>query len=341
LEIRPIEDAPVERPTPALLSLVVPLYNEEETIPHLRRRLLEVTPLITSAVEIILVNDGSRDATGAELLRWAGEDSRVRVISLSRNFGHQAAATAGLDYAAGDAVVLMDGDLQDPPELILDMVAEYRRGFDVVYAQRERRLHENWFKRLTAWAFYRIMRFAIYRDLPADTGDFRLISRPCLEAIRTMRETHRFLRGMVAWVGFPQTAVRFTRPARVAGETKYPLGKMLRFAWAGAISFSPLPLRLIFASALIVAAVGFGVGIYALSAKEFGFFVVPGWTSIMLTLCLIGSFILIGLGVASEYLAKIYEEVKSRPLYIVDPNRSRRLNAPAADLRHTSANDSQ
>lgn len=328
-----------ERAAPAFLSLVVPLYNEEQIVPHLRRRLSEVLPRIAAGVEIILVNDGSHDATGAELLRWAAEDNRVRVISLSRNFGHQAAATAGLDYAAGDAVVLMDGDLQDPPELILDMIAEYRRGFDVVYAQREKRLHENWFKRLTAWGFYRIMRFAIYRDLPADTGDFRLISRPCLEALRSMRETHRFLRGMVAWVGFPQTAVRFTRPARAVGQTKYPLRKMLRFAWAAVISFSPLPLRLIFASALVVAAVGFAAGIYALSAKEFGFFVVPGWTSIMLTLCLIGSFILIGLGVVSEYLAKIYEEVKSRPLYIVDPNRSRRLNVAPGDLQQTSASD--
>jgi dolichol-phosphate mannosyltransferase len=314
-----------ERPAPPRLSLVVPLYDEEETIPHLRQRLSEVIPRIPAAVEIVLVNDGSRDATGAELLRWAGEDQRVRVISLSRNFGHQAAATAGLDYARGDAVVLMDGDLQDPPELILDMIAQYCRGFDVVYAQRERRLDESWFKRGSAWAFYRIMRFAIYRDLPADTGDFRLISRPCLEALRTMRETHRFLRGMVAWVGFPQTAVRFTRPKRQAGQSKYPLRKMVRFAWAAAISFSPLPLRLIFASALLVAAVGFGAGVYALIAKEFGFFVVPGWTSIMLTLCLIGSFILIGLGVVSEYVAKIYEEVKARPLYIVDPHRSRRI----------------
>ena len=334
-----MKDTAGERPAPASLSLVVPLYDEEEAIPHLRRRLSEVIPRIAAGVEIILVNDGSHDATGAELLRWAGEDSRVRVISLSRNFGHQAAATAGLDYAAGDAVVLMD---ERPPRSAGADTRHDRRilpWLDVVYAQREKRLHENWFKRFTAWGFYRIMRFAIYRDLPADTGDFRLISRPCLEALRSMRETHRFLRGMVAWVGFPQTAVRFTRPARAVGQTKYPLRKMLRFAWAAVISFSPLPLRLIFASALIVAAVGFGVGIYALSAKELGFFVVPGWTSIMLTLCLIGSFILIGLGVVSEYLAKIYEEVKSRPLYIVDPYRSRRLDVAPGDVQQTSVRD--
>ena len=331
-----MQDTTGERPGPACLSLVVPLFNEEEAIPHLRRRLSDVIARIPATVEILLVNDGSRDATGAELLRWAAEDSRVRVVSLSRNFGHQAAATAGLDYAQGDAVVLMDGDLQDPPELILDMISEYRRGFDVVYAQRERRLNENWFKRFTAWAFYRLMRFAIYRDLPPDTGDFRLISKPCLEALRAMRETHRFLRGMVAWVGFPQTAVRFTRPARVAGNTKYPVRKMMRFAWSAIISFSPLPLRLIFGSALVVAAVGIGAGIYALSAKEFGFFVVPGWTSIMLTLCLIGSFILIGLGVVSEYLAKIYEEVKSRPLYIVDTCHSRRLDVLPGDVQQMS-----
>src|SRR5579883_601523 len=333
-----MQDITGERRGPVCLSLVVPLFNEEETVPYLRRRLTEVIVRIPAAVEIVLVNDGSRDGTGTELLHWAAEDSRVRVVSLSRNFGHQAAATAGLDYAIGEAVVLMDGDLQDPPELILEMISEYRRGFDVVYAQRDRRLNENWFKRFTAWAFYRLMKFAIYRDLPPDTGDFRLISRPCLDALRAMRETHHFLRGMVAWVGFPQTAVRFTRPPRVAGQTKYPVRKMMRFAWDAIISFSPLPLRLSFASALVVAAVGFGAGIYALSAKEFGFFVVPGWTSIMLTLCLIGSFILIGLGVVSEYLAKIYEEVKSRPLYIVDTCRSHGLDVVPNELRQMSGN---
>jgi glycosyltransferase involved in cell wall biosynthesis len=221
----------------------------------------------------------------------------------------------------------MDSDLQDPPELILEMLAAYRCGFDVVYAQRIRREGENLFKRLSAWGFYRIMRFAVSRQLPPDTGDFRLISRDCLAALQTMRETHRFLRGMVAWVGFKQTAVRFVRPARVAGETKYPLRKMIRFAWTAVISFSPLPLRIIFGFGLLIAAIGLGAGTYALAANVLHFYVVPGWTSLMLTVCLIGSCILIALGVIGEYVAKIYEEVKRRPIYVIDPGQSCRIRS--------------
>lgn len=315
----------VKRPAPALISIVIPFFNEVEVVSHLKKRLNEVIGRVGSAVEIVLVNDGSADGTVQELQEWAADDARVRVISLSRNFGHQPAATAGLDQAIGDVIVLMDADLQDPPELILDMLAEYRCGFDVVYAQRVTREGESVFKRYSAWCFYRVMRFAVYHQLPPDTGDFRLISRSCLEVLRSMRETHRFLRGMVAWVGFAQTAVRFARPRRVAGETKYPLRKMIRFAWTAMISFSPLPLRMIFGFGFFVAALGFGAGIYAMAANLMHFYVVPGWTSIMLTTCLIGSFILIALGVIGEYVAKIYEEVKGRPIYVIDPAQSRRL----------------
>jgi dolichol-phosphate mannosyltransferase len=313
------------RPQPSLVSIVIPLYNEEEVFGFLREKLDSVLPRVGSPVEIVLVNDGSTDGTESQLLQWAAVDSRVRVISLSRNFGHQPASTAGLDQAQGEVIILMDADLQDPPELILEMLADYRRGFDVVYAQRIRREGENLFKRLSAWGFYRLMRFAVSRQLPPDTGDFRLISRDCLDVLQAMRETHRFLRGMVAWVGFRQTAVRFVRPARAAGETKYPLRKMIRFAWTAIISFSPLPLRMIFGFGFVIAAVGFGAGFYALAANLLNFYVVPGWTSLMLTICLIGSCILIALGVIGEYVAKIYEEVKRRPIYVIDPRQSRRL----------------
>ena len=317
------------RPGPGLLSIVIPFYNEEETVPHLRQHLAEFFPQLPCAVELILVNDGSGDGTLAALQSWAGANPDVVLVSLSRNFGHQAAATAGLDRAHGDAVVLMDADLQDPPELILRMIEEYRKGFDVVYAQRESRLGESWRKRASAWLYYRLMRFSGCRNLPPDTGDFRLVSAACLRALQSMREMHRFIRGMVTWVGFPQSAVRFVRPPRVAGETKYDLVRMLRFAWAGAVSFSPMPLRLVFGLGIVVAGAAVFIGAYAVGAMVLHYYVVPGWTSIMFTLCLIGSFILIGLGMVGEYVAKIFEEVKGRPLYVIDPVRSRNLEPTA------------
>jgi glycosyltransferase involved in cell wall biosynthesis len=308
---------------PRKISIVIPLYNEESVVPHLRRRLAGLLPRLPGAVELILVNDGSLDGTLGAIQEWAAEDRSVIVISLSRNFGHQAASTAGLDHARGEATVLMDADLQDPPELILDMIREYRQGYDVVYAQREVRLGEGPFKRFTAWLFYRLMRYGTCKDLPPDTGDFRLISSSCLHALRSMRETHRFIRGMVTWVGFRQTAVRFVRPPRVAGETKYGPVKMFRLAWSAAVSFSPMPLRLVFGLGVLAAFGAVFIGLYAVLSSLLHYYVVPGWTSIMVTLCLIGSFILFGLGMVGEYVAKIYEEVKQRPLYVIDTGRSR------------------
>jgi dolichol-phosphate mannosyltransferase len=246
----------------------------------------------------------------------------LAVIALSRNFGHQAAATAGLDRARGEAIVLMDADLQDPPQVIHEMLRQYANGYDVVYAQRKSRLGERWFKRAAAWAFYRLMRLAVDQRLPPDTGDFRLVSRQCLEVLREMREQHRFLRGMVAWVGFPQIGVSITRPPRAAGFTKYPLHKMFRLAWTAVVSFSPTPLRAVFAMGFVVGLFGLAAGLYSAAALLVGLPVVRGWTSLMLTQCVIGSFILLSIGVAGEYIAKIYEESKNRPLYVVDRLRS-------------------
>ena len=307
---------------PNLLSIVIPLFNEAPMISLLRERLTAFTANLPCPCELILVNDGSTDNTLRELRAWAREQMDIVVIELSRNFGHQAAATAGLDHACGDAIVLMDADLQDPPEVVLEMLREYCNGYEVVYAQRTHRLGEGRFKRASAWAFYRLMRLVVDKRLPPDTGDFRLISRQCLNTLSSMREQHRFLRGMVAWVGFPQKAVFFVRSPRAAGETKYPFRKMLRFAWTAAISFSPAPLRVVFAMGSLVALIGLLAGAYSLAALFLGLRVTPGWTSIMVTQSIIGSFILIGIGVTGEYIAKIYEESKGRPLYVVDLIRS-------------------
>ncbi|MBI2567179.1 MAG: glycosyltransferase family 2 protein [Candidatus Schekmanbacteria bacterium] len=305
------------RSDPGLLSLVIPTYNEAAVIPHLRARLTSFAAELAGAVELVFVNDGSSDQTLDLLLDWAAADPRVKVIGLARNFGHQAAATAGLDLARGDAVVLIDADLQDPPEVIHQMLARYRDGYDVVYGVRASRLGETRFKRLTAWLFYRFMRAFIHPDLPADAGDFRLISRPCLDALKTMRETHRFLRGMVAWVGFAQTAVRYDRRAREHGETKYPLRKMLRFAATAAVSFSPAPLRVSLALGFAVAFLGFAVAGYAFLRYVAGYPYVSGWTTLVVLLCLIGGAILISIGVLGEYVGRIYEEIKGRPLYLI------------------------
>jgi dolichol-phosphate mannosyltransferase len=305
------------RPEPTLMSVVVPAYNEEDVLPVFRGRMTEFMDSLPCAVELIVVNDGSADGTLRLLAEWASAEPRVKVLSLARNFGHQAAVTAGLDAARGDAVVVMDADLQDPPEVVREMLVRYREGYDVVYGRRVGREGETALKKVTAWAFYRFMRGFIHKDLPADVGDFRLVSRPCLDAVKSMRETHRFLRGMVAWVGFAQTAVPFRRPARAAGETKYPLRKMVRFAWQAAVSFSPAPLRVSLALGVMVACVGLAIGAWALVAVLARWYVQPGWASIMVVMCLLGGAILISNGILGSYIGRIFEESKGRPLYVV------------------------
>ncbi|MCW7493205.1 glycosyltransferase [Leptospira sp. 2 VSF19] len=314
----------VPRKNPKLLSIIIPCYNEESSLPFLKERLDELIKILPTKVEVIFVNDGSSDRTIFQLVSWAETDPQIQVISLSRNFGHQLAVTAGMDYAKGDAVVVMDADLQDPPEVILDMLAKYREGYDVVYGQRLARSGESFFKKTTAWAFYRIMKVLVHKDLPLDSGDFRLISRRCLNALNGLRENHRFLRGMNAWIGFPQTPVFYKRDPRVAGETKYPLKKMLKLAMNAAVSFSPLPLRFSLGLGIIVALIGFAVGFYALF-RAFQHFILempivynPGWATIVTLICLIGGSILISIGILGEYIARIFEESKGRPLYVVE-----------------------
>lgn len=313
-----------KRKNPNLISIIIPCYNEESVIPFLKDRLTKFLENLPMKVEIVFVNDGSTDETIFQLVAWSKMDPRIQVVSLSRNFGHQIAVTAGMDYAKGDAVVIMDADLQDPPEVILEMLARYREGYDVVYGQRLVRSGESFFKKITAWAFYRIMKILVHKDLPLDSGDFRLISRRCLAALNGLRENHRFLRGMNAWIGFPQAPVYYNRDPRVAGETKYPLRKMLKLAMNAAVSFSPLPLRFSLALGIIVAMIGFAVGVYALF-RAFQHFILempivynPGWATIVTLICLIGGSILISIGILGEYIARIFEESKGRPLYVVE-----------------------
>jgi glycosyltransferase involved in cell wall biosynthesis len=305
-----------ERPRPTL-SLVLPIYNEEEVIPELHRQLQDFMGKLGLSAEVLFVNDGSRDRS-MELLRdVAAEEPRYRIIAFARNFGHQTAITAGIDYARGEAVVVMDADLQDPPEVVLAMVAKWREGFDVVYGRRRGRTGETWFKIVTARWFYRLFAAMIPIEVPLDTGDFRLMSRKVVVALRELREVHRFVRGMVAWIGFKQTEVLYDRPGRFAGETKYPLRKMLRFALDGITSFSILPLRFSAYLGMLTSVGSVGVIAYALLSKYLYHQAVPGWTALMVAVTIFASVQLLMIGILGEYVGRIYEEVKRRPLYVV------------------------
>lgn len=304
------------RPIPRLLSIVMPFYNEEEIFCVLRSRLTEFLDSTLYPCEVIAVNDGSSDRTIDKLVEWSAADSRIKVLNLSRNFGHQYAATAGIDHASGEAIVLIDADLQDPLEVIGVMVEQYCQGYDVVCGQRVARSGEGIFKKFTAWMFYRSMRIFFLKSLPPDVGDFRLMSRRCVDSLRAMRELHRFLRGMVAWVGYPQICVPYERQARAAGTTKYPLRKMVRLAWTAAVSFSALPLKASFFGAGLMTLIAIEEAVRALVA-HFSGDTVPGWTSLMVVLCLSNAAIMIMVGILGEYVGRVYEEGKGRPLYIV------------------------
>ena len=323
------------RAYPATLSVVIPMYNEESVVAPLRAEVDKLLGQLKSQTEVILVNDGSSDQTLPKIVAWSQEDPRIRILHLSRNFGHQIALTAGLDFARGDAIVLVDADLQDPLPVIHQMIDRYCDGYDVVYGQREKRRGESPFKLLTSWAFYRLMRAMVTRDLPVDTGDFRLISRPCLDGLRSMREAHRFLRGMVAWVGYPQCAVKYERAPRAGGQTKYPLRKMLLFAWTAATSFSILPLQASVILGVLVGLLGIEEGVRALLAVWLGWYTVPGWTSLMVVTCIIGSALLVCLGILGQYVGRIYEQSKERPLYLVA--RTFNFPPPSGDSRSGSA----
>jgi glycosyltransferase involved in cell wall biosynthesis len=312
----------LRRERAATLSIVIPLYNEAGNVEELLRRVDAVVrdlPEPPLDYEVICVDDGSRDATREKLVAAARIDPHLRVLSLSRNFGHQIAATAGLDAARGDAVVLMDGDLQDPPELIAQFLERYRAGYDVVYATRRRRSGESRFKILTAAAFYRVVRRLTNVSIPVDTGDFRLMSRRVVDALYQTRERHRFIRGLVSWVGFNQTGVEYDRDARFSGETKYPFSKMLKFAIDGITAFSEIPLRFASYLGFITSTFAFIYAVIVLVLKFTGYNE-PGYTSTILTVLFLGGVQLIGIGILGEYVGRIYDEIKARPLYLVAEN---------------------
>jgi polyisoprenyl-phosphate glycosyltransferase len=314
---------------PTMLSVVAPVYNEQELVELFVRRTCAAVADHAFAFELVIVNDGSTDATPQLLDRIAATDRRVRVVHLSRNFGHQAALTAGLEHAVGDVVVMIDADLQDPPELIPTMVARWEEGADVVYAVRRQREGESAFKLATASWFYKLFDKLAQVDLEPNSGDFRLLDRRALDALLTMTERSRFLRGMTVWVGFTQTAVPYERDARNAGETKYTLRKMLRFSLDAIASFSHLPLQLATYVGLVSAGVAF-VAIPVVIGLHFAGSYLPGFGSLTIAILLLGGIQLIALGVIGEYVGRIYDEVKHRPLYIVreERNRPETLNGP-------------
>jgi polyisoprenyl-phosphate glycosyltransferase len=301
-----------------LVSIVVPCFNEEEVLPQTIPSLTQLCDSLPQYdFEIVFVDDGSCDATFERLRDATRLDSRMRVIRFARNFGHQIAVTAGIDAAQGDAVVLIDADLQDPPEVVREMIAKWHEGYDVVYGMRMSRAGESAFKLATARGFYRVLNRLSEVEIPLDTGDFRLMSRPVVDVLKAMPERHRFVRGMVAWIGFRQIALPYVRVERAAGTSKYPLRKMLRFAIDGILSFSTKPLQLSVALGLISATLAiFGI-LYALALRIFTSIWVEGWTALMIAVLFIGGVQLFSLGILGEYVGRIYSEVKRRPLYVI------------------------
>ena len=303
----------MERPE---LSLVLPIFNEEPVIDELHRRLRDFLGMVGVSWEVIFVDDGSGDGSFAKLKQLCAVEPRYRLISFARNFGHQFAITAGLDYARGQAVVVMDADLQDPPEVVAEMLARFREGYDIVHGVRRTREKESFFKRGTAFIFYRLLKAVLGITIPVDAGDFRLMSRRVVLTLRALRETSRFVRGMVAWVGFRQTTVLYDRKPRFAGETHYPFRKMLKFALDGIATFSIVPLRAATWLGILAGLMGVVVAGWALWARLYGR-IVPGWTTIMIAVSLGASAQLLMTGILGEYIGRIYEEVRRRPLYVV------------------------
>lgn len=309
--------------SPAKHSFVIPVFNEEASLTELHRRIRDSLgkPLQNQGddYEIVFVDDGSRDRSRALIEELHRQDpARVKLVAFSRNFGHQVAVTAGIDFASGDTVTLLDADLQDPPEVVLEMVEKWRQGFDVVYGVRAKRQAESLFKKATAHFFYRLLRTSTQLDIPVDTGDFRLMSRKAANALRQLPERHRFVRGLSRWIGFRQTEVTYVREARFAGETKYPLKKMLRLAWDAFTGFSLAPLRVATYVGLFASAVSLIIAFWALYVRFFSNQAVQGWTSLMIAILFLGGVQLFTIGILGEYVGRIFEESKGRPLYVVD-----------------------
>lgn len=304
------------------ISFVVPVYNEEAVLEMFRARITELMQSIDCSCEVILINDGSRDASLQLMDEIAAADPRFRVINMSRNYGHQVAITAGIDHARGSGVIIMDADLQDPPEVAVAMIERWKEGYHVVSARRIARAGETFFKRASATLFYRILRRLSSTDLPPDIGDFRLLDRCVIDALRSMPERDRYFRGMVNWVGFRHAEVPFERHERAAGETKYPLRAMLRLATNGVLGFSDAPLRFALWIGSLISLAALGLGFYIFINWFFNSDLVEGWTSTVLILTLLGGIQLLTLGIVGLYVGRIHNEVKQRPLYFINPQHS-------------------
>ena len=300
------------------LSLVIPVFNEEEVLPLLLDHLRPVLASLGCDYEVIFVNDGSRDRTFDVLASAAAQEHHWKVVNFSRNFGHQVAVTAGLDFATGDAIIVMDADLQDPPELLPEMLRLYREGYDIVSPQRVSRQGDTWFKRKTARFVYTFMRKMVDERLPSEVGDFRLFSRGAVLALRQIREQHRFMRGIVAWLGLREALLPFERQPRAKGVTKYPLWKMIRFSWTAVTSFSAMPLRFTMGLGIAACTLAALYMVYAVIVAVFLRQAVLGWTSIVFLQCFFFGVTLICLGLIGDYTARIYDEAKHRPLYVVN-----------------------
>jgi polyisoprenyl-phosphate glycosyltransferase len=310
------------------LSIVVPVYNELDALPALLLSFKTVLSGADYSYEVILVDDGSTDGTPDVLRQAAAANSNVKVLFFSRNFGQQAAITAGLDFASGDAVVVIDADLQDPPELLPEMITLLEQGYDVVSAQRISRSGDGPFKRATAKVFYWLIQKMVDQRIQSEVGDFRMFSRRAIAAIRQLREQHRFMRGMVAWLGLREVILPYHRAARVAGKTKYPAWKMLRLAWTAISSFTALPLRLSVFFGFFVAACGAGYAIYSVFAAYVLKITVPGWTSLVCLNIIFSGATLVAIGLVGEYVARIYEEAKGRPLYVIADSANLKNSEP-------------
>lgn len=309
-------------------SVIVPVYNEQEVLPTTYKRLKTVMDGLSEPYELVFVNDGSRDASQAILESLCDEDPAVKVINFSRNFGHQVAISAGMDYAAGDAVIVIDADLQDPPELIPKMIERWSEGYEVVYARRTVRLGETWFKRWSAALFYRVLRALTDVDIPMDTGDFRLIDRRVCDVMKSIREKNRFIRGLVSWSGFRQTAVDYVRDPRLAGETKYPLKRMLRLSSDAITSFSDKPLKMPLYIGTMVIILCLGLLVYAVFSSLLFRHDVSGLIWGVDTCALLNGVVLVSLGMMGQYLARIYDEVRDRPLYVVGSQKGFQKESP-------------
>jgi glycosyltransferase involved in cell wall biosynthesis len=299
------------------LSVIIPIYNEEPNINILYERVKKVCNDITPDHELLFVNDGSRDRSLFLIHDLSKRDDRVRYINFSRNFGHQIAVTAGLDHTRGDAVVIIDADLQDPPELIVEMHNKMKEGFEVVYAKRRSRAGEGFLKKFTAKTFYRILQGITSINIPVDTGDFRIMDHKIVEVLRMMPEQQKFLRGQISWIGFHQTYIEYDRDVRHGGETGYTYKKMVRFALDGITSFSNLPLKFATFAGFIVAGATFITILYALYSRFVTGDVVPGWTSLILAILFIGGVQLICIGIIGEYISRMGANIRNRPLYII------------------------